>query len=221
MPGQTISQNNPDHYPIIQSLQTAEANYRSLIDEYTTKYAEFADIVNTDMSNNVQLDLSNAHVNELKKLVNSMEVELETMKTNLKDAYSKGLHNQDLSAEASNALHIQSSLIDERVKQFNEARDTIAHLIGEEKDFRRAAVRNQYSYYVYFIFAIALIASIVSLLMGGSLPFSIFVILLVLGFFVGWETYKGIIVKSANKVSDELNLDINPMRFKGTFNLLT
>ena len=216
MPGQryTIPQRNDDHYPLIKTLETSEDTYRQLLDEYTTTYSTYI--------NNKALGIDDASgATILRNLVSSMGSELDTMNNIIQEIYQKGIDNQTLSAESSNALQIQTSLIDERMKQYNEVRNSVAHLVGEEKNMRRMATRNQYSYYLYFIFALALIVSIVILLMGGTLPLALFGILLVIGAFVGWETYKAIVVKSATKFSDSLNLDINPRRFKGTFHLLT
>jgi hypothetical protein len=149
------------------------------------------------------------------QIVASLGAELNKMNGLLNTAYGDGMTNQQLSSKASNALSMQSSLIDMRMKQYQEARDSLALVLGEEKTSSDRTSRNRLVYYVYFIFAFALCASIVYMVMGGSLPFALLVILLVLGAFISWEFYKSWLAKVGTNVS------LSVPSVKGVFRIVT
>lgn len=203
---------NESQYPLIIALENSDASYRTLLSQYTSLYSQYID---------AQAANKNAELGQkeqmLKQTVDSMKLELDKMNNLLNEAYNDGLTNQKLSSEASNALGLQSSLIDMRMKQYQEARNTLAHLIGEEETSRQTVSRNRYIYTVYFIFAIALCVSIIFMMLGGSLPFGILVILLIIGVFLGWEFYKSWIARIGNNI----NLNFGAMNVKGVFRIVT
>lgn len=205
------------NYPLIDKLEALEANYSSLLDEYTTLYGNFINDKALGNTTNTARDSA-----RLQELINAMSDELNKMNSILTSAYGQGLNNQGLSAQASNALHTQSALVNERMKQYNEARNTLAHLVGEEAELRRSAVSNQYTYFVTFFFAVTLILSIGYLFIGGSLPDVLLIIFLLFALFVGWQYYKNVISKvSINTNNSGFDLGLDGMKIKGNFHLMT
>lgn len=197
-------------YPLITALENSDAKYRELISQYSSLYGQYID--DQAAKNTVGLAQKSQMMSQL---VASMGQELEKMNGLLNEAYNDGLTNQTLSSEASNALALQSSLIDMRMKQYKEARDSLARVVGDEASTRMNVNRNRYIYYVYFIFAFALCASIIYMVMGGSLPFGLLILLLVLGFFIGWEFYKSWLARIGSGVN------LGAMNVKGVFRIVT
>lgn len=196
-------------YPLIDALENSDAIYRELLSQYT--------ILSGQHINNKAAGKSGNDVNQQKmsQIVASLGSELNKMNGLLNTAYGDGMTNQQLSSKASNALAMQSSLIDMRMKQYQEARDSLALVMGEESTSSDRTSRNRLVYYVYFIFALALCVSIVYMVMGGSLPFGLLIILLVLGVFISWEFYKSWLAK----IGTDINLSVPSV--KGVFRIVT
>ena len=196
-------------YPLIDALENSDAIYRELLSQYT--------ILSGQHINNKAAGKSGNDVNQQKmsQIVASLGSELNKMNGLLNTAYGDGMTNQQLSSKASNALAMQSSLIDMRMKQYQEARDSLALVMGEESTSSDRTSRNRLVYYVYFIFAFALCASIVYMVMGGSLPFGLLIILLVLGVFISWEFYKSWLAK----IGTDISLSVPSV--KGVFRIVT
>jgi hypothetical protein len=196
-------------YPLIDALENSDAIYRELLSQYT--------ILSGQHINNKAAGKSGNDVNQQKmsQIVASLGSELNKMNGLLNTAYGDGMTNQQLSSKASNALAMQSSLIDMRMKQYQEARDSLALVMGEESTSSDRTSRNRLVYYVYFIFALALCVSIVYMVMGGSLPFGLLVILLVLGVFISWEFYKSWLAK----IGTDISLSVPSV--KGVFRVVT
>lgn len=197
-------------YPLITALENSDATYRELISQYSSLYSQYIDDKSTNSTTGIR-----EKEQMLSQIVDSMKQELDKMNNLLNDAYNNGLTNQKLSAEASNALAQQSTLIEMRMKQYQDARNSLARVIGEETSSGLNVTRNRYIYYIYFIFALALCASIIHLIMGGSLPFGILIMLFILGIFVSWEFYKSWL----GRVGDSIN--IGSMNVKGVFRVVT
>tara|TARA_B100001287_G_scaffold3893_1_gene2963 strand:- start:301 stop:936 length:636 start_codon:yes stop_codon:yes gene_type:complete len=196
-------------YPLIDALENSDATYRELLSQYT--------ILSGQHINNKAAGKSGNDVNQQKmsQIVASLGSELNKMNGLLNTAYGDGMTNQQLSSKASNALAMQSSLIDMRMKQYQEARDSLALVMGEESTSSDRTSRNRLVYYVYFIFALALCVSIVYMVMGGSLPFGLLIILLVLGVFISWEFYKSWLAK----IGTDISLSVPSV--KGVFRIVT
>ena len=196
-------------YPLIDALENSDATYRELLSQYT--------ILSGQHINNKAAGKSGNDVNQQKmtQIVSSLGAELNKMNGLLNTAYGDGMTNQQLSSKASNALAMQSSLIDMRMKQYQEARNSLALVMGEESTSSDRTSRNRLVYYVYFIFAFALCASIVYMVMGGSLPFGLLIILLVLGVFISWEFYKSWLAK----IGTDISLSVPSV--KGVFRIVT
>lgn len=196
-------------YPLIDALENSDATYRELLSQYT--------ILSGQHINNKAAGKSGNDVNQQKmsQIVSSLGAELNKMNGLLNTAYGDGMTNQQLSSKASNALAMQSSLIDMRMKQYQEARDSLALVMGEESTSSDRTSRNRLVYYVYFIFALALCVSIVYMVMGGSLPFGLLIILLVLGVFISWEFYKSWLAK----IGTDISLSVPSV--KGVFRIVT
>ncbi len=196
-------------YPLIDALENSDAIYRELLSQYT--------ILSGQHINNKAAGKSGNDVNQQKmsQIVASLGSELNKMNGLLNTAYGDGMTNQQLSSKASNALAMQSSLIDMRMKQYQEARDSLALVMGEESTSSDRTSRNRLVYYVYFIFALALCVSIVYMVMGGSLPFGLLIILLVLGVFISWEFYKSWLAK----IGTDISLSVPSV--KGVFRIVT
>lgn len=197
-------------YPVITALENADTSYRNMVSQYSSLYAQYIDDVSSGRTVN-----TGEKQRMMTQLVADMETKLGEMNRLLNEAYSDGMTNQHLSSEASNALALQSSLIDMRMKQYKEARDSLAKVVGEETTSRMTVTQNRYVYYVYFIFAFALCASIIYMVMGGTLPFGLLIILLVLGFFIGWEFYKSWLARMGSGIS------LGAMNVKGVFRIVT
>ena len=183
-------------YPLISALESSDATYRDLLSQYTILSGEY---INDKASG--KATGAAAKEQRMSQIVTALGAELNKMNGLLNAAYDDGMTNQQLSSKASNALAMQSTLIEMRMKQYQEARNSLALVMGEEKESSDRTSRNRLVYYVYFIFAFALCASIVYMVLGGSLPFGLLVILLVLGVFITWEFYKSWLAKIGTDVS--------------------
>jgi hypothetical protein len=197
-------------YPLIDALESSDAKYRDLLSQYTILSGEYINDKATGKSTG-----NAAKEQRMSQIVSSLGAELNKMNGLLNTAYGDGMTNQQLSSKASNALAMQSTLIEMRMKQYQEARDSLALVLGEEKISSDRTSRNRLVYYVYFIFAFALCASIIYMVMGGSLPFGLLVILLVLGMFISWEFYKSWLAKAGTNVSSSVP------SVKGVFRIVT
>lgn len=197
-------------YPLIDALESSDATYRDLLSQYTILSGEYINDKATGKTAG-----NAAKQQRMSQIVASLGSELNKMNGLLNTAYGSGMTNQQLSAKASNALAMQSTLLDMRMKQYQEARNSLALVMGEEKESGDRTSRNRMVYYVYFIFAFALCASIIYMVMGGSLPFGLLVILLVLGVFISWEFYKSWLAKIGTDVS------LAVPSVKGVFRIVT
>ena len=202
--------NRSSSYPLIVELESADTRYRDLIAQYTSLYGQYID---DQAAGDTAAMAQKSQM--LSQLVTSLGAELDDMNRIMNAAYNDGVTNQTLSAEASNALATQSTLIDMRMKQYQEARDALARVVGEEASSHMGATRSRLIYYVYFIFALSLCAGIVYMVLGGSLPFGLLVVLLVLGLFIGWEFYKSWLARLGSGIS------LNAPAIKGVFRIVT
>ena len=207
VPSKTAEDNS---YPLIDALESSDATYRDLLSQYTILSGEYINDKATGKTAG-----NAAKEQRMSQIVSSLGAELNKMNGLLNTAYGDGMTNQQLSSKASNALAMQSTLIEMRMKQYQEARDSLALVLGEEKTSSDRTSRNRLVYYVYFIFAFALFASIIYMVMGGSLPFGLLVILLVLGMFISWEFYKSWLARIGTNVS------LSVPTVKGVFRIVT
>jgi hypothetical protein len=91
--------------------------------------------------------------------------------------------------------------MEQRMKHYREARDRLAHVVGEEESSGLNVIKNRNMFNIHYIFALALILSVVFIFMGGSLPTTILIIMLIVGTYVGWEYYKHMLGVASNKIS--------------------
>ena len=197
-------------YPLIDALENSDDTYRDLLSQYTILSGQY---INDKATGNVVGNSTKQQ--RMSQIVSLLGAELNKMNGLLNSAYGNGMTNQQLSSKASNALAMQSSLIDMRMKQYQEARNSLALVMGEEKTSSDRTSRNRLVYYVYFIFAFALCVSIVYMVLGGSLPFGLLLILLVLGVFISWEFYKSWLAK----IGTDISLTVPSV--KGVFRIVT
>lgn len=196
------------NYPIIEAIKAKEQEFNSILSSYTTNYDLY-------LNSSVTPNPNNTLRSTLKNEVTAMGQTLNELNSLLNHAYQMGLTNQDFSVKASGALLDQSVLVERREKQFQDARDRLAHLAGEEEVSRIGVYESRIKYYLFFILALALAGSALYLFLGGSLPFALMIILLIVGFFVTWEIYKSWLSYLSNSaVSGADNI-------KGVFRLMT
>lgn len=195
-PASAPTRDDAAEYPLITDLESSDATYRGLLSQYESLSGQYID----DKAMGHTADLAQKE-QMMAQLVVSMGEELDKMSGILNAAYNDGMTNQTLSAKASNALGMQATLIEMRVKQYQDARNSLARVVGEERSSHGNTMRNRLVYYVYFIFAAALCASIVYIMIGGSLPFALLIILLVLGLFIGWDFYKSWLARVGTSIS--------------------
>jgi len=196
------------NYPIIEAIKAKEQEFNSILSSYTTNYDLY-------LNSSVTPNPNNTLRSTLKNEVSAMGQTLNELNGLLNHAYDMGLTNQDFSVKASGALLDQSVLVERREKQFQDARDRLAHLAGEEEVSRMSVYESRIKYYLFFILAFALAGSAIYLFIGGSLPFALMIILLIVGFFVTWEIYKSwLSYLSYSAVSGADNI-------KGVFRLMT
>jgi hypothetical protein len=195
-PASAPARDDAAEYPLITDLEASDATYRGLLSQYESLSGQYID--DKAMGNTADLTQKEQMMSQL---VVSMGEELEKMNGILNSAYNDGMTNQTLSAKASNALGMQATLIEMRMKQYQDARNSLARVVGEERSSHSSTMRSRLIYYVYFIFAAALCASIVYVMIGGSLPFALLIVLLVLGLFIGWEFYKSWLARIGTNIS--------------------
>lgn len=196
------------NYPIIDAIIAKQAEFDTVLTSYSTNYDNYLNSAVTPVPNKALADT-------MKNEIASMAAMITEMEGLLGAAYDQGLVNQDHSAQASAALGDQSILVERRMKQFEDARNKLAHLAGEEEVTLTDARKYRLRYYIYFIFALALVVSIVYMVMGGSLPVGILIILLIVGGFITWEIYKAWLGSISNIAFG------GPSSIKGVFRLMT
>jgi len=196
------------NYPIILAIKAKEQEFNNILSSYTTNYDLY-------LNSSVTPTPDDALRSTLKNEVVAMGQTLNELNGLLNQAYQIGLTNQDFSTKASGALLDQSILVERRERQFQEARDRLAHLAGEESTSLAGVHQSRMRYYVFFILALALAASATYLFIGGSLPFALVVILLVIGLFVTWEIYKSWLASIGNVAYTGAD------NIKGVFRLMT
>lgn len=177
----TVTMSN---YPLINALVAKEEEFDKILQQYSDNYYNFLNAKAAGRGD------AKAIGRKMENEVSAMKVVMSDMNGILEQAFNAGLENQDHSATASAALSDQSILVERRMKQYEEARDQLMRLAGEQDIALRDANKSRLHYYAYFIFALALIVSIAYLFMGGSLPIALLFGLLVIGFFLTWEIYK-------------------------------
>ena len=196
------------NYPIILAIKAKEQEFNNILSSYTTNYDLY-------LNSSVTPTPDDALRSTLKNEVVAMGQTLNELNGLLNQAYQIGLTNQDFSTKASGALLDQSILVERRERQFQEARDRLAHLAGEESTSLAGVHQSRMRYYIFFILALALAASATYLFIGGSLPFALVVILLVIGLFVTWEIYKSWLASIGNVAYTGAD------NIKGVFRLMT
>jgi len=196
------------NYPIILAIKAKEQEFNNILSSYTTNYDLY-------LNSSVTPTPNDALRSTLKNEVVAMGQTLNELNGLLNQAYQIGLTNQDFSTKASGALLDQSILVERRERQFQEARDRLAHLAGEESTSLAGVHQSRMRYYIFFILALALAASATYLFIGGSLPFALVVILLVIGLFVTWEIYKSWLASIGNVAYTGAD------NIKGVFRLMT
>lgn len=196
------------NYPIISAIKAKEQEFNNILSSYTTNYDLY-------LNSSVTSNPDNALRSTLNNEVVAMGETLNELNGLLNQAYQTGLTNLDFSAKASGALLDQSVLVERRERQFQEARDRLAHLAGEVSTSQSDVYKSRMRYYIYFILALALAASATYLFLGGSLPFALIVILLIIGAFVTWEIYKSWLASFGNVASSGAH------NIKGVFKLMT
>jgi len=196
------------NYPIISAIKAKEQEFNNILSSYTTNYDLY-------LNSSVTPNPNNTLRSTLKNEVTAMGQTLNELNGLLNQAYQIGLTNQDFSTKASGALLDQSVLVERRERQFQEARNRLAHLAGEESTTLAGVYQSRMRYYIFFILALALAGSASYLFLGGSLPFALMVILLIVGFFVTWEIYKSWLASIGNAASSGAD------NIKGVFRLMT
>lgn len=197
-------------YPLINALENSENLYRQHINDYSILYGQYLD--DKVDKNAVGME---AKKKQMEQILVAMKSTLDDMNGILNQAYQMGMTNQTYSAQASNALQIQAALMDERMRQYNEARDRLAHLVGEEATTATLVTQSRAYYSLYFALALGLSISIVYTIMGGTFPSGVLIILVIIGLFFGWEFYKAWI----GKVGDVIQSGASNV--KGVFRLVT
>ena len=196
------------NYPIIDALIGKQQEFDAVLASYSTNYDNYLNSAVTPAPDSALASTMKSEVASMASIMTEMDGLLET-------AFDQGLVNQDHSAQASAALADQSILVERRMKQFEDARDRLAHLAGEEQVTMMDVRKSRFRYYIYFIFAVALVVSITYMVMGGSLPMGLLLILLVLGVFITWEFYKSWLGSIGNMAVG------GPSQVKGVFRLMT
>lgn len=196
------------NYPLIQAIQAKEEEFANILNSYQSNYDLYLNsaVTTTPDSN---------RINTLKTELSALSQTLSELNSLLNQAYQTGLTNQDFSVKASQSLGDQAILVERREKQFQEARDRLAHLAGEESNSRMDVYKSRTRYYLLFIFALALAISIIYLFIGGSLPFALIIIMLIIGFFISWEFYKSWLSSIGNIATS------GGSNIKGIFRLMT
>ena len=200
---------------VIDELQKAENRYNNILEQYNSLLDNYTDL--KSIGNKKEADAVSA---QMKQLINALGSELNEMKRILNQAYNDGETRQSLSASAGNALELQDAIMEQRMNHYREARDRLAHVVGEEQSSGTNVIKNRNIYIVHYVLALALIASIGYMLMGGSLPVGILIIMIVVGSYVSWEYYKFVIGETTAKIS-EASYGASLPSVTGVFRLVT
>lgn len=200
---------------VIDELQKAENRYNNILEQYNSLLDNYTDL--KSIGNKKEADAVSA---EMKQLITALGSELNEMKRILNQAYNDGQTRQSLSASAGNALELQDAIMEQRMNHYREARDRLAHVVGEEQSSGTNVIKNRNIYIVHYVLALALIASIGYMLMGGSLPVGILIIMIVVGSYVSWEYYKFVIGETTAKIS-EASYGASLPSVTGVFRLVT
>jgi uncharacterized protein YdcH (DUF465 family) len=200
---------------VIEELQKAENRYNNILEQYNSLLDNYTDL--KSIGNKKEADAVSA---QMKQLITALGSELNEMKRILNQAYNDGQTRQSLSASAGNALEVQDAIMEQRMNHYREARDRLAHVVGEEQSSGTNVIKNRNIYIIHYVFAIALIASIGYMLMGGSLPVGILIIMIVIGSYVSWEYYKFVIGETTAKIS-EASYGSSLPSVTGVFRLVT
>lgn len=200
---------------VIEELQKAENRYNNILEQYNSLLDNYSDL--RSIGNKKEADAVSA---EMKQLITALGSELNEMKRILNQAYNDGQTRQSLSASAGNALEVQDAIMEQRMNHYREARDRLAHVVGEEQSSGTNVIKNRNIYIIHYVFVLALIASIGYMLMGGSLPVGILIIMIVVGSYVSWEYYKFVIGETSAKIS-EASYGASLPSVTGVFRLVT
>ena len=200
---------------VIEALQEAENRYGNILEQYNSLSDNYTDL--QAMGNVKEANLVSA---EMKQLVSSLGDELNEMKRILNQAYNDGETRQSLSASAGSAIELQDTIMEQRMKHYREARDRLAHVVGEEESSGLNVIKNRNVFNIHYIFALVLIISVVFIFMGGSLPTTILIIMLIVGTYVGWEYYKHMLGVASNKIS-EASYGSSMPNISGVFRIVT
>lgn len=200
---------------VIEELQKAENRYNNILEQYNSLLDNYSDL--RSIGNKKEADAVSA---EMKQLITALGSELNEMKRILNQAYNDGQTRQSLSASAGNVLEVQDAIMEQRMNHYREARDRLAHVVGEEQSSGTNVIKNRNIYIIHYVFALALIACIGYMLMGGSLPVGILIIMIVVGSYVSWEYYKFIIGETTAKIS-ESSYGTSLPSVTGVFRLVT
>lgn len=201
---------------IVEQLQQAEDRYAKVLEQYremNEKYTNLQAFGNTEEANLLSAQMT--------QVVSALGNELNEMKRILNSAYNEGETRQNLSASAGSALELQDAIMEQRMRQYRDARDRLAHIVGEESSTSLNVVKNRNMYQVYFVLAIALFVSIIYMFMGGSLPTGILLILIVVGVYIGWEYYKSWLGGISNKFGSFAANKFETPSISGVFRIVT
>jgi len=182
---------------VIEELKQVETRYGNNLHEYNKlneKYTDYLALGNKTEANKIST--------EMKSLVTQLGADISEMKIILNRAYNEGQTRQTLSASAGSALELQDTIMERRMEHYKEARNRLEQIIGEENSTSINVIKNRNMYTIYFVFALALVASIIYIVLGGSLPTSILLILFIIGGYFGWEYYKQWLGVAADKGAD-------------------
>jgi cell fate (sporulation/competence/biofilm development) regulator YlbF (YheA/YmcA/DUF963 family) len=201
---------------VVEQLQQAEDRYAKILEQYremNEKYTNLQAFGKTEEANLLSAQMT--------QVVSALGNELNEMKRILNSAYNEGETRQSLSASAGSALELQDAIMEQRSRQYKDARDRLAHIIGEESSTGLNVVKNRNMYQVYFVLAIALFVSIIFMFMGGSLPTGVLIIMIVVGVYIGWEFYKSWLGSISNKFGGKFMDKIGVPSISGVFRIVT
>lgn len=207
----------------LHKLEQLDASFNVLVDEYTTLYQCYKrkQVDATYDCSNVGLG-SNPSIIDMKDALdiktNVMKSKLDDMQQITRTLLVQGKQNQNMSVDVANALVTQSMLLDVRKRQYNAARNEIAQLKGLQKETNMDATKYRRVYFIYILVAVVLIVCVIYVFMGGSLPFALIGILILICVYIGWEYYKGWLVRTANYAK---GANIEGVGFGSAFRMIT
>ena len=207
----------------LQKLEQLDESFNVLVDEYTKLYDCYQrkQLDATHNCSNVGLGSNPSIIDMKDELVtktNSMGAILNEMKQIAYTIWFQGKNNQNMSVDVANALVTQSMLLDVRKRQYNAARNEIAQLKGLQKETNMDATKYRRVYFIYILVAAVLIFCFVYVFMGGSLPFALVGVLILICVYIGWEYYKGWLVRTANYAK---GANIEGVGFGSAFRMIT